>query len=200
MDNDRATPHAPALRESPGPNRPTGIRILTPGPHPARTHAELLAPKNTDRGAVFIVDQFEEAFTLCTDTAERARFVELLLAATDPDRGARVVVAPGGAEAPAPSPDPASPSGGRSAAKAPSIPQERSPSDAGRAPRQFRPPAPGRSMPPATVRAWDVAGRARADAPPGAAGPPTGQAGDQPARTRQPPHPRQGTLSPCSGG
>ncbi|MFE6870334.1 hypothetical protein ACFVFS_27745 [Kitasatospora sp. NPDC057692] len=84
----------PALREEEaGPRRPTAIRLLTPGPHPVRSHAELLAPERTGRGVVLLVDQFEEVFTLCTDAAERARFVDLLLAAAEPDRGARVVLA-----------------------------------------------------------------------------------------------------------
>ncbi|MER8039072.1 nSTAND1 domain-containing NTPase [Streptomyces hydrogenans] len=84
---------APALREVPGPDRPTGIHVLTPGPRPVETHARLLAPDGVGRGAVLLVDQFEEAFTLCADGAERDRFVELLLAAAEPGRGARVVIA-----------------------------------------------------------------------------------------------------------
>ncbi|MFE5797746.1 hypothetical protein ACFQ8C_34915 [Streptomyces sp. NPDC056503] len=83
----------PALREEPGPHRPTGIHVLTPGPRPARTHARLLTPERVGRGAVLLVDQFEEAFTLCADAAERARFLDLLLAAAEPGRGARVVIA-----------------------------------------------------------------------------------------------------------
>ncbi|WP_344338416.1 hypothetical protein, partial [Kitasatospora putterlickiae] len=35
-------------------------------------------------GAVIVVDQFEEVFTLCTDQDERARFLDLLLAVTVP--------------------------------------------------------------------------------------------------------------------
>ncbi|MFD8013540.1 hypothetical protein [Streptomyces sp. NPDC058955] len=109
----------PALREETGPHRPTGIHLLTPGPHPARTHAELLTterpaptpgrpptparpahahprpptPEHVGRDAVLLVDQFEEAFTLCADAAERTRFIDLLLAAAAPGRGARVVIA-----------------------------------------------------------------------------------------------------------
>ncbi|MGX4735629.1 nSTAND1 domain-containing NTPase [Kitasatospora griseola] len=83
----------PALREVQGAHRPTAIRILTPGPHPARTHAGLLAPQGAGRGVVVVVDQFEEAFTLCTDAAERNRFLDLLLAATAPERGGRLVLA-----------------------------------------------------------------------------------------------------------
>ncbi|MGW3396558.1 nSTAND1 domain-containing NTPase [Streptomyces hydrogenans] len=82
----------PALREGPGPDRPTAIHVLTPGPRPVDTHARLLAPEGVGRGAVLLVDQFEEAFTLCADSAERDRFVELLLAAA-PGRGTRVVIA-----------------------------------------------------------------------------------------------------------
>ncbi|WP_228975637.1 DNA-binding protein [Streptomyces sp. DH12] len=40
-----------------------------------------------------VVDQFEEVFTLCPDPAERAAFIDLLLAARRPDSGLRVVVA-----------------------------------------------------------------------------------------------------------
>ncbi|MET9966751.1 helix-turn-helix domain-containing protein [Streptomyces sp. NPDC006356] len=89
----------PVLRQSrePGP-RPAAIRILTPGEYPARTHAPLLtpaAPGEAGAGAdtFVIVDQFEEVFTLCHDAAERARFIDLLLAARRPESRLRVLVA-----------------------------------------------------------------------------------------------------------
>ncbi|MFF7160576.1 helix-turn-helix domain-containing protein [Streptomyces sp. NPDC008086] len=89
----------PVLRQSREPElRPAAIRILTPGAHPARTHAPLLTP--TAPGAdgagtdtFVIVDQFEELFTLCHDPAERTRFLDLLLAARRPESRLRVLVA-----------------------------------------------------------------------------------------------------------
>ncbi|SBU91952.1 WD40 repeat [Streptomyces sp. Ncost-T6T-1] len=90
----------PRLRAARPPHaRPSAIRILTPGPHPAGTHAPLLAPEAMRNGsgggaeAVVIVDQFEELFTLCADPTERARFVDLLLTAAAAGPGARVVLA-----------------------------------------------------------------------------------------------------------
>ncbi|MFD5895818.1 hypothetical protein [Streptomyces sp. NPDC060366] len=96
----------PVLRESTGPSRPAAIRILTPGEHPARTHAHLLRPDEEhdpagDGGAtdvppgdtVVVVDQFEETFTLCRDPAERAEFLRLLLHARTPGSRLRVIVA-----------------------------------------------------------------------------------------------------------
>ncbi|MEU3600513.1 hypothetical protein ABZ714_17615 [Streptomyces sp. NPDC006798] len=62
---------------------PSVVRILTPGATPARTHKDLFT-----KGALVLVDQFEEVFTLCDDPAERAAFTELLLTG-----GARVVIA-----------------------------------------------------------------------------------------------------------
>ncbi|WP_443034807.1 nSTAND1 domain-containing NTPase [Streptomyces sp. BE133] len=78
--------------------RPAAIRILTPGSHPARTHAPLLTPSSTGAGSAsqdtfVIVDQFEEVFTLCQDSAERARFIELLLTARNPGSRLRVLIA-----------------------------------------------------------------------------------------------------------
>ncbi|MFE0805627.1 WD40 repeat domain-containing protein [Streptomyces sp. NPDC058812] len=88
----------PRLREpgtgadAPGP--PAAVRILTPGAHPLRTHADRLAPvPGTDADTWLIVDQFEELYTLCTDPAERNAFVDRLLAATGPDSSLRVVIA-----------------------------------------------------------------------------------------------------------
>ncbi|MFE0421583.1 WD40 repeat domain-containing protein [Streptomyces sp. NPDC058953] len=62
---------------------PSVVRILTPGPTPARTHKDLFT-----KGALVVVDQFEEVFTLCADPAERAAFTDLMV-----DGGARVVIA-----------------------------------------------------------------------------------------------------------
>ncbi|MEU9467058.1 helix-turn-helix domain-containing protein [Streptomyces avermitilis] len=81
--------------------RPAGIRILTPGKHLARTHGRLLGrtadagPDHGGAGAdtLVIVDQFEEVFTLCQDPAERARFIDLLLAARRPENRLRVLIA-----------------------------------------------------------------------------------------------------------
>ncbi|WP_026151419.1 WD40 repeat domain-containing protein [Streptomyces prunicolor] len=86
----------PPLREAQAPRlRPAAIRVLTPGEHPMRTHAGLLKPDRAGGAAdtLVIVDQFEEAFTLCADRGERADFIELLLAAREPDSGTRVVLA-----------------------------------------------------------------------------------------------------------
>lgn len=52
-----------------------------------------MAPANDAGDTVLVVDQFEEAFTLCTEPAERAAFLDLLLAACDPDSRLRVVLA-----------------------------------------------------------------------------------------------------------
>lgn len=89
----------PVLRhaQEPGP-RPAAIRILTPGEHPARSHAPLLAPAiprdgNTEADTFVIVDQFEEVFTLCHDAAERAHFIDLLLTARQPESRLRVLLA-----------------------------------------------------------------------------------------------------------
>ncbi|MFB6888902.1 helix-turn-helix domain-containing protein [Kitasatospora sp. NPDC056327] len=84
----------PALRDR-GPTGagPAAIRILTPGPRPASGHAAPTTPADGKGDTVLLVDQFEEAFTLCTDTAERAAFIRLLLAACEPDSRVRVVLA-----------------------------------------------------------------------------------------------------------
>ncbi|WP_329537955.1 hypothetical protein OG568_57700 (plasmid) [Streptomyces sp. NBC_01450] len=92
----------PALQHtSEGDLRPAGIRILTPGEHPARKHGRLLgSPADTGPGhggagadTFVIVDQFEEVFTLCQDPAERSRFIGLLLAARRPENRLRVLIA-----------------------------------------------------------------------------------------------------------
>ncbi|MDN3027881.1 hypothetical protein [Streptomyces sp. S.PB5] len=84
----------PRLQQrEPGPTRPGAIRILTPGTSPARDHAGLLDPRTAPAGTLIVVDQFEECFTLCTDPAERARFLDLLYDAVRPEHGIRVVAA-----------------------------------------------------------------------------------------------------------
>ncbi|MFW6689972.1 DNA-binding protein [Streptomyces sp. MAR4 CNX-425] len=82
--------------EGPGPDGcppPGALRILTPGEHPARTHADVLDAASAEGDTYLLVDQFEELFTLCQDPGERARFLDRLLAARDPARRLRVVIA-----------------------------------------------------------------------------------------------------------
>ncbi|WP_406085945.1 hypothetical protein [Kitasatospora purpeofusca] len=84
----------PALRGRGAPGTaPAAVRIFTPGPRPASDHAALMAPGNGGGDTVLVVDQFEEAFTLCTEPAERAAFMDLLLAAREPGSRLRVVLA-----------------------------------------------------------------------------------------------------------
>ncbi|KDN75582.1 hypothetical protein DF19_08700 [Streptomyces olindensis] len=71
---------------------PATLRILTPGPTPATTYGHLLAPAEDEPESWVVVDQFEEVFTLCRDPRERARFIDLLLAAREPDNRLRVLV------------------------------------------------------------------------------------------------------------
>lgn len=80
--------------------RPGAIRILTPGEHPLHTHARAFTPRGTAPSAgaagidtFVVVDQFEEIFTLCQDSAERARFIGLLLAARRPESRLRILIA-----------------------------------------------------------------------------------------------------------
>ncbi|MET7698901.1 helix-turn-helix domain-containing protein [Streptomyces sp. NPDC005485] len=88
----------PALQHTQAPDLClAAIRILTPGPHPARTHARVFdpdtRPETTAADTFVIVDQFEEVFTLCHDPAERARFLDLLLTARQPESRLRVLIA-----------------------------------------------------------------------------------------------------------
>jgi WD40 repeat protein/transcriptional regulator with XRE-family HTH domain len=69
------------------------LRVFTPGPRPAETYGHLLTAARGGPASCVVVDQFEEAFTLCRDEAERARFIDLLLAARDPNSRLRVVIA-----------------------------------------------------------------------------------------------------------
>jgi WD40 repeat protein/transcriptional regulator with XRE-family HTH domain len=73
--------------------RPAVLRVLTPGDRPASTYAHLLAPAADEPESWVVVDQFEEVYTLCRDRAERARFIELLLAARDRGSRLRVLIA-----------------------------------------------------------------------------------------------------------
>ncbi|MEW2512825.1 hypothetical protein [Streptomyces sp. NPDC046870] len=72
---------------------PAALRVLTPGEHPLRTHAQRLTPKDGDGDTWLIVDQFEELYTLCRDPEERDRFIGRLLDAADPASRLRVVIA-----------------------------------------------------------------------------------------------------------
>ncbi|MFE0170985.1 hypothetical protein ACFWZ2_01605 [Streptomyces sp. NPDC059002] len=83
----------PALRESAGPPELAAIRLLTPGDRPARSHADLFTPAAGDGDTLLVVDQFEEVFSLCHDPAERAAFLDRLLAARDPASRLRVLLA-----------------------------------------------------------------------------------------------------------
>ncbi|WP_030607961.1 hypothetical protein [Streptomyces fulvoviolaceus] len=83
----------PALRGTAGPSHLAAIRLLTPGPHPLRTHEALFTPHDAPGDTLLVVDQFEEVFTLCADPAERARFLGQLLEAADPASRLRVVIA-----------------------------------------------------------------------------------------------------------
>ncbi|ANS68197.1 WD-40 repeat-containing protein [Streptomyces lincolnensis] len=94
----------PALRAE---RELAAIRVLTPGGHPAHTHADVLKAvrepavreegagqsEGTGRDVLLVVDQFEEAFTLCRDAAERRAFIDLLLTARTPESRLRVVIA-----------------------------------------------------------------------------------------------------------
>ncbi|MFJ7270291.1 DNA-binding protein [Streptomyces sp. NPDC099050] len=83
----------PRLRRSAPPLPPAAaLRVLTPGEHPMRTHAPVLAPAAGDGETWLIVDQFEEVFTLCADPGEREDFLAALLAARRPGSRIRVVL------------------------------------------------------------------------------------------------------------
>ncbi|MCC9706685.1 hypothetical protein E4N62_16235 [Streptomyces sp. MNU76] len=73
--------------------RPAVLRVLTPGDRPAVRYGHLLTPAADEPESWVVVDQFEEVFTLCRDRAERARFIDLLLAARDPGSRLRVLIA-----------------------------------------------------------------------------------------------------------
>nr|WP_248002605.1 helix-turn-helix domain-containing protein [Streptomyces sp. RLB1-33] len=84
----------PSLQDQQSPEcRLAAIRILTPGPRPASTHARALTASESAGDTVVVVDQFEELFTLCSDPTERAAFLDLLVSALEPESGLRVVIA-----------------------------------------------------------------------------------------------------------
>ncbi|MDX3841480.1 WD40 repeat domain-containing protein [Streptomyces europaeiscabiei] len=69
------------------------LRVFTPGARPAETYGHLLTVADGEPDSWVVVDQFEEVFTRCRDEAERARFLDLLLTARDPDSRLRVLIA-----------------------------------------------------------------------------------------------------------
>ncbi|MEU5092302.1 DNA-binding protein [Streptomyces sp. NPDC021356] len=83
----------PRLQDPDDGLRPAALRVLTPGEHPMRTHAQRLLPAAGDGDTWLIVDQFEELYTLCTDAVERDEFIDRLLTATAPASRLRVVIA-----------------------------------------------------------------------------------------------------------
>ncbi|GHE96232.1 hypothetical protein GCM10018785_71510 [Streptomyces longispororuber] len=72
--------------------RPAAIRILTPGLRPAREHRERFVPAVGEGETWLVVDQFEEAFTMCQDEQERQVFIGLLMRAQEPGSRIRVVL------------------------------------------------------------------------------------------------------------
>ncbi|GGW60011.1 hypothetical protein GCM10010503_41560 [Streptomyces lucensis JCM 4490] len=75
------------------PRRP--VRLLTPGPRPGERLKNALAarPESGSAELVLVVDQFEEVFTVCTDSDERARFIAALVEEAErPGSGCRVVL------------------------------------------------------------------------------------------------------------
>ncbi|MFI0453808.1 helix-turn-helix domain-containing protein [Actinomadura sp. 6N118] len=64
--------------------------VMTPGSHPAAELARHLESLSTD--ALLVVDQFEEAFTLCTDQEERSTFLAALISATTGEQPITVVL------------------------------------------------------------------------------------------------------------
>lgn len=84
----------PRLREDIARQRCESVlRVFTPGARPAETYGHLLTVAEGEPDSWVVVDQFEEVFTLCRDEAERARFLDLLLTARDPDSRLRVLIA-----------------------------------------------------------------------------------------------------------
>jgi WD40 repeat protein/DNA-binding SARP family transcriptional activator len=70
------------------------IALLRPGDHPLQALEQATAEAAPHGRLVLAVDQFEEAFTACRDEAERAAFVDALIAcARDPRRRALVLIA-----------------------------------------------------------------------------------------------------------
>ncbi|KUN24189.1 hypothetical protein AQJ23_21680 [Streptomyces antibioticus] len=79
-------------KEIAGRGCPAVLRVLTPGDRPAATYGHLLTPAADEPESWVVVDQFEEVFTLCHDQRERSQFIDLLLAARDPDNRLRVLI------------------------------------------------------------------------------------------------------------
>ncbi|MFE1774575.1 WD40 repeat domain-containing protein [Streptomyces sp. NPDC059008] len=71
---------------------PSAVRVLTPGAHPM-AHVQRLVPADGPGDTWVLVDQFEELFTVCTDSDERELFLERLLAAREDGGRLRVVLA-----------------------------------------------------------------------------------------------------------
>ncbi|TCO53729.1 helix-turn-helix domain-containing protein [Actinocrispum wychmicini] len=55
--------------------------LFTPGEHPMAAYLDSVDHVGAADDLVIVVDQFEEVFTVCTDTAERAEFIDSLLGA-----------------------------------------------------------------------------------------------------------------------
>ena len=69
---------------------------MRPGEHPVAALAEMPVATTADERLVLVVDQFEEAFTVCTDDEERAAFLDALAArAGRPDLEVVVLVVRG---------------------------------------------------------------------------------------------------------
>ncbi|MFJ4700587.1 hypothetical protein ACIP5N_21590 [Streptomyces sp. NPDC088768] len=83
----------PALRAGGLGSPPAALRIITPGPRPARTHAARFEAAEGTGETIVLVDQFEELFTRCHDAGERERFLALLLGACAAGSRVRVVLA-----------------------------------------------------------------------------------------------------------
>lgn len=70
---------------------PTAI-VLTPGDAPAARLAERVSGAPPPGGRLLVVDQFEEAYTVCASPRQRRRFIDGLLALARPDHRTRVVL------------------------------------------------------------------------------------------------------------
>jgi WD40 repeat protein/DNA-binding SARP family transcriptional activator/type II secretory pathway predicted ATPase ExeA len=85
----------PALADGvlPGSDRWRQV-LVRPGEHPVRELAEAAdLPIAGQERVLLVVDQFEEAFTICRDEAERAAFLAALVEAAQADNSVTVVVA-----------------------------------------------------------------------------------------------------------
>ena len=76
-----------------GEERTWSVSVLTPGAHPLAVVEQALRERPADADVLLVVDQFEEAFTLCHDDVERTAFIDALLAAAmTPDAGIHLVL------------------------------------------------------------------------------------------------------------